>query len=533
MRNNLILPPYFRPLKRVPAILLTLVGFAALTMFSIIYGYFIAILPPQLLFLPATPILILAGLILWALPDTHRVPAALTVGMLGFFLASNYVWPAYVALNLPGLPWLNPQRIALFLLLLLALYGFATSSTMRRETLTVARAEPALYRTFMVFWGCTFVSLFLAGDLITHSFNKWVNFQIYWTFMFFITAYLCRNAGGFTTLVRALMIAGLITAAISIPEYIMRKVPWVDIVPNVLIGDMEMFEKVKADQARVGLDMYRARSSFGVSISFAEFLAFGLPFFLHAFAEAKALLRKLVLLAAIVLIGVAMIVCTGARSGMIGFTIGVFGYAAYWSYRRWRKSPNDLIGSAAIFSFPVAALGFLGLALTWPRLRVLTFGGGQHSFSNNAREIQWEIARSRLLENPIGHGAGTGGRVIGFRNGQGDITLDSFYITLLMDYGLIGFLAFMTLGIAAIVIGLKLALQSDDPEAQLAGPAAIAIISFLVIKSVLTQSENVPIFFMLVGAICALSYREKRKAAAIAAIPASRAQPVNDQLVPA
>jgi len=513
LRNTMILRPYVRPLKRIPNIAVHTLAYAGLVLFSLIYGYAITILPTEMLFIPATPLMILIGLILWALPDTNRVPRSITVGLLGFFLASNYIWPAYVAVNLPGLPWLNPQRVALSLLLILSLYGFAISSRMRNETLEVARAEPMIWKSFMVFWICTLVALPLSGSYFTFSINKWLNNQVYWTFLFFITAYLLQKKGGMITLAKALMIAAIVTSLIAIPEYIGRRVPWVGYVPSWLIGDPIIYERVSSDQARLNLDMYRARSSFTVSLSFAEFLSLAFPFILHSMMEDKNLVKKIVFAAAAVLVATAMAFLTNARSGTNGLIIGLFGYALFWTIRRWLKKRNDLIAPAAILAFPAAVAAFGVLVLAWRRLYVMVVGGGQHQFSNDAREVQWGLAMDRLMVNPIGYGPGRTAEIIGYTNRGGEVTIDSYYINLLIDSGIIGFLAFFVLVISTVLVALRMAMTTDDKETLLAGPLAIALVALLVIKSVLSQPENLPVLFIFAGAVSALAWRTRKAAA--------------------
>jgi hypothetical protein len=510
IRADNVLAPYIRPLRRVPRIILTLAAYAALILFAMIYGYFISILPPELLFIPGTPLLILLILILWSLPDLGREPRTVSITLLSAFLAFNYIWPSYVALNLPGLPWLNPQRVVLLILLVSSVYALSTSSRMRRGMLEAARAEPRIWIAFAVYTAATTVAIPFAAENIVFSVNKWANNQVYWTFLFLMSAWFARTPGALLTMVRALMIAGIITAVIAFPEHAGRKVPWIDIIPSWLIGDPILFAVIADDQARLHLDTYRARSTFGVSLSFAEFLAIVLPFYLHAAVTVQSWVRKLLLAAGAVAIITAMAFLTDARSGMNGAIIGVFGYAAFWTFSRWRKRRHDLIAPAAMLAFPAAILSLIGLIFAWRRLYVMVIGGGQHQFSNNAREVQWEMAIDRVLANPIGYGPGRSGEVLGFLNPAGRMTVDSYPINLLLDSGVIGLLAFFAFLVATIWAGLRMALRSDDKELALGGPMAIGLFALLVIKLVLSQPENLPILFAMAGAVCGIHWRLKQ-----------------------
>lgn len=510
IRVENVLAPYTRPLRRTPKIIVTLLAYAGLVLFAMIYGYFVSILPPELLFIPATPLLILIILILWSLPDLGREPKTVSVTLLSAFLAFNYIWPSYVALNLPGLPWLNPQRVLLLVLLVSSVYALSTSSRMRRGIFEAARGEPRIWIAFCIYTAATTIAIPFAGENIIFSLNKWANNQVYWTFLFLMAAWFARIPGAFVTMVKALMVAGIIAALIAFPEHAGRKVPWIDVIPSWLIGDPILFAVIADDQARLNLDTYRARSTFGVSLSFAEFLALVLPFFLHAAATVRSGARALLLAAGALAIITSMAFLTDARSGMNGAIIGVFGYAAFWTFNRWKQNRQDLIAPAAMLAFPAAILSLVALIFAWRRLYVMVIGGGQHQFSNNAREQQWEMAIERVLSNPIGYGPGRSGEVLGFLNPAGRMTVDSYPINLLLDSGVVGLLAFAAFLVVTIVAGLRLSLASEDKEFALAGPAAIGLFALLVIKLVLSQPENLPILFTFAGAMCGLSWRVKR-----------------------
>lgn len=368
----------------------------------------------------------------------------------------------------------------------------------------------------MTYTAVSTFALVFTGSYFSFSIGKWANNQIYWTLLFFVSAYICRKEGGITAIAKGLIIASIVTALISIPEFINKRVPWIGYVPRFLIGDPEIYAIVSDSQSRLNFDQYRARSSFNVSLSFAEFLSLGLPFLLHAAVMAKKFLNRCYLILATILVLYAMSILTGARSGMIGLIVGLFGYAAFWAFRRWKTKSHDLVGAASFFAFPAAAIAFAGLVLTWNRLKVMVIGGGQHSFSDNAREVQWDRAFNNLMTNPLGFGTSRAGQVIGYKNLAGVGTLDSGYINLLIDTGIIGFVAFYVMNLTAIFYGLRIAVRTDDKDLQFGAPAAIALTSLLIIKSVLSQPENLPVAFVLCGAVAALHWKSQRVSSQIA-----------------
>lgn len=101
------------------------------------------------------------------------------------------------------------------------------------------------------------------------------------------------------------------------------------------------------------------------------------------------------------------------------------------------------------------------------------------------------------------------------------MSIDTYYLSVLVDYGFVGFIIYFGIFIAAIFEVARLVisktLRQADEEASLIIPAAIAIVNFVVIKSVFSQEDNHSTVFMILGMIIALSARLKRSAEPVAA----------------
>src|SRR3569833_3291834 len=96
---------------------------------------------------------------------------------------------------------------------------------------------------------------------------------------------------------------------------------------------------------------------------------------------------------------------------------------------------------------------------------------------------------------PFGYGIGMGGETLGFgRELSGMITIDTYYLSVLLEYGVIGFIVYY--GMFAIAIyngGLKSLFSktlSEDKSFVL--PITVSLITFIVIKSVFCQQDNQP-----------------------------------------
>ena len=482
------------------------VSLIMLLLYSGLTGAALALLPPQLMFILAVPIIAALGLILWLLPDGGHVPEKAMATLLVAWIVANCLWPNYISLDLPGLPWINPPRIIVIVLLTMSLIAFSTSSKMRAETAASLRAIPFLKWVFWVFWAMTLITIPLSFSP-AFSLNKWINNQVFWTFLFILSAWLCVRPGVIGRISRVLTWSAILVSLVAIYEYSIQQVPWANSIPSWLaVDDSQLIGNILTGATRAGTEIYRARGTFNHPLVLAEYLGIIYPFVLHSIVISQGFVKKsLVTVGALAVL--AAMYLSGARSGMIGFFMAIFLYGGFAAFRHWRRQQQSLIGVSTLAMVPVAAVIFLALAITWPRLHNMTFGGAEHNPSSEARTAQWTMGIPRFLENPIGHGAGTGGDVLGYTNLAGEGTIDTYYVSLLLEYGLIGFVAFMLLFGAQLIWGLKMYLVADPGENTYAGPATIALLNFLVIKSVLSSEFNMPLAFVFLGFLFAINFR--------------------------
>ena len=495
---------------------------AFMLLYSALTGALVALLPAQLLFLLAVPLGVAVIVVLLLLPDGGVVPFGRMATLLVWFVAATVLWPNYISLDLPGLPWINPPRIAVFALLAIGLFSYATSAELRSEIATVLRVDKFLIGAFWVFWATTTISIVLSPQ-IPFSLNKWLNNQIYWTFLFIFAAWLGTKGQVIERVVKVILWTTIVVAIETIYEYHIGQVPWMNYIPSFLNIDQGYLVNVLKAQSRAGTDIYRAHGTFTVSLVCAEYFAIVYPLLIHAMVSARNFIERSLLLFGLTAVLVAMWL-TNARSAMIGFFLAVFVYGSFAAFRYWRRNRQSLMAISTLVALPVIALSFLALSLTWNRLHVITFGGGQHQASSEARATQWAMGTPKIKANPIGHGPGEAGQVLGYANLGGQLTIDTYYLSLLIEYGIVGFGAFLAIFSGQLIVGLRVYLNASPGEESLAGPIAIALLNFLVIKAVLSSEFNMPLAFIFLGFLFAIAWRQQQRMAgasvAAAAVPA-------------
>lgn len=484
------------------------VAYVMLTALAVFYGLVVAVLPASWMIIPATPILAALAIILWALPDVNRVPVAAMRRLMLVVLALSIVWPAYIAMDLPGLPWITPTRLAMFALLAIFLLTLASAATFRADLWDIAKRHRYVFAALLAYWATMFITIPLSPN-IPVSIKGTADRHVFWLMPFFVTMLIVLEPKLMKRLTQVLIICAGILVVLAVLERRKGYPIWSLSIPPFLKIDPELLDHILSSQARSGDGLYRARGTFTVSLSFAEYLGLTVPFIIHYIAEARRWLVRLALIAAYLGVFTAIIL-TNSRLGMVAFFASHGVYLLIWGIKRWREKPGDIWGPAVVLGYPAGAAAFFVLMLSWRRLRVMTLGGGQHGASDWARDTQWAMGWPKIFANPIGHGTNQGGITLGFYGPGDKLTIDSWYLSTLLEYGIVGFVAYMAFFLLAALIGARLFIETQDDELKLAGPAAVALVSYIIVKYVLSQDENQMLAFMLVGAILGLSARAAR-----------------------
>src|SRR3546814_13347584 len=103
------------------------------------------------------------------------------------------------------------------------------------------------------------------------------------------------------------------------------------------------------------------------------------------------------------------------------------------------------------------------------------------------------------MENPLGYGIGRGSVTLGCTNPEGVETIDTYYLLILLEYGVLGFLIFYDLFLTGIwTAGRTLFdLGPTDREVSLLITLIIAMSNRLIIKSIFAQADNNTLIFAM------------------------------------
>lgn len=493
--------PYGTPLKWAAA--------AGTLVYCIGTGFYFALFAPFVIVPFFVPVAVLSALVIWALPDARRAPTRALEIFYWVFLAALFTWPNYLAIALSGLPWITMIRLTGFPLVFLLLLCTSTSSDFRSQIARTLKETPLLWKFLVAFLFIQAVSLAFSSSPST-SLQKLIVAQLTWTAVFFVSCYIFLKPGRIQHWALLLWIVMMAVCLIGLLEYRLQRVPWAGHIPSFLKIEDEYVQRILAGAIRD--NKYRVQSTFSTSLSYAEFLSLSLPFALHLCIQPyKPALRVAAGLS--IPLSLFLVLESGSRLGLIGFLLAPTIYLAFWGVREWRRNRGSLLAPTIVLAYPAIFCAVIASTFFVGRIRMKVWGNGTQAASTQGRIDQYNEGIPKVLAQPWGHGIGMATDALGVTNQAGIATIDTYYLLVALDYGVLGFIAYYGMVLCGIYSSGKYAFLTvgRHRDYSVLIPIAISLTTFFVIKSVFSQEGNHPLVFMMLGAIAALIYRVRKE----------------------
>lgn len=453
----------------------------------------------------AAPVVLGAVGIIALLPLTDRSPNRALAPLLFVFIVALTCWPDYLAIALPGLPWITLVRLVALPLAIVFLIDLSSSTEMRRELHEAMVVNKTAY-LFLV--GLAIVA---AGSIVlsknpTHSLNKLIVFFSTCMIPLAVASYVFQKPGRVAIFAKVLLFVSIFVCLICVQEVRHRQVPWAGHIPSFLAIQDEAVQRILAGVQRAGTSIYRAQSRFTTSLGLGEFLGLTLPFILHLIFSRTSVVIRLVGVASLPLL-FWVVLATDSRLAAIGMFASCMMYLLAWAVLRWRSDGMSLFGPAITIAYPVIFALFMTATFFVGRLRGLVWGDGSQDASNEARKTMYREGMPMVMKNPIGHGLGMGAQTLGYRNGAGTLTIDTYYLAVALELGVLGFIFYYGFFLVVLQKSAFSVLKMKDRDALFLVPISMALVNFIISKSVFSNLENHALVFTMAGIAIALLKR--------------------------
>lgn len=322
--------------------------------------------------------------------------------------------------------------------------------------------------------------------------------------------------------------ASAILLPIGTIERMQQMVLWRSLIPPGFGGeDAALIQSIMAGAFRDG--NYRVQSVFSNPLLFAEYLAVTSPILLSAMLWTKNNTLRFILFPLYIYGLYAALVFPSAR---LSFVALVAGHCAIGSLGLlyWKRHSNsrNLLADAGLLAIPAAVSILSVLLLFSRRFQIFVFGGREHAGSNEARSTQWEAAFRSLPQSPVfGFGYGEAVDLAGTVGQKQTLTIDSWYINVMLESGVIGTSLYAAAFFAATYRACQLSVLIKGRDAALMMALTAMMVAKMTINGVLSLTHNHVLLFFAYGIVIGASLRYQEQLKAFKWLPGRNDKPVH------
>lgn len=489
-----------------------ILAFVLLGLLSSIYGFLFSLGTTFILIRLLVPLAVASVFVVFLFPESGRVYERSQEKLLFAFLIVLLCWPDYIAIAIPGLPWITFVRLTTVPLLAIFLVNLAQSRAFRSNIATILSASRPIGLLVACLAIISLISI-LFSSKVSYSANKWFVLFSTCISVFFVSVYVFAKPGRVVKLGYILWAAAILVSLIGLQEWRHQSIPWAGHIPSIFKIDAETQRLIYGFKGRAATGVYRIQSKFTTPLALAEFLSLAAPFVLHLGFTVRSWLVRVGAAATFPLL-LYVIILTDSRLGVVGLVITFLAYFLYFGFTRWKRVRSSLFGPAIVISYPALFFAVVMASFFVGRFRSRVWGNGAQQASTEARQEQIAQGMPLIASRPWGYGLGQAADTLGFSDGDGLLTIDTYYLSVALELGILGFIVYYGMFLWAMGKGAISLPKSKSRDTDFIAPVTIALANFVVIKAILSQQENHPLAFLLLGALCALIYLCKAEAKA-------------------
>jgi O-antigen ligase len=479
-------------------------------LFALFFGAFLGL--ALVLTGPVPPFILLSPLIalsVFAIPRQEGVNYNRLFLLTMAWLISTLLWPRYVSFRLPGLPDILPGRVFFGLLLLMWIFLLVNSKTLWADFAAVVRRHRFVFGIFFAYVVLRLLSAVFSRYFINSAYVLMNELLTYFP-LIAIGAIVFSTAQRLRYLMMAFAGTAIVLGALGVLEAALGRNVFATYLPGFFSLSSEFLEQAVQEKIRGG--SYRVQGTFGHPLLFAQFLMLATPF-VALFLNPGKKLRNLALLLALAVIGVA-IIRSGSRSAVIGAVIVGTVWLALALFGQIVAKTTSRMSWLALFAVPLVVMSAVLVAF---QSTDYIIGRDRAEYnSSNARVEMYRKGFEVTSDSPVvGHGPGLATDLMGFVGAGGVKTLDSYFVSVMVESGFLAIGAFLLLGAGGAFVAAKVALTSKQPFNRAAGRTiACAILGVMLMSSILSTPHNLPFYFLLIGVSLALKRVDEEEARA-------------------
>jgi len=456
---------------------------------------FVSVFPPFAL-LAIIPILVFAFVLIEPFEEyPHKFLTFLALSWL--FL--SVVWPYFVVYHIPGLFDLRPTRLFLTLLLIVWIYYFFKSNRLRTQLSSYREINPLFFWMFWFFvltkiWGILFSAV--PGETLSLFIKELVEIML----PALVILSLIRHRQDVENILNIMIWMAIIVVAVGLFEYRIQANVLATYLPASLLSAQDYVATALSDKIRGD---YRLQSLFGHPLVYAQFVIVALPFVVYRLIYSR---KKIVKVAMLFLILTSLIVLwgTGSRAIFPAIATELIVLLLVIFYKTLVTNRSSFIGWLYVTLLPLFTVALL-VVITKAKRFIMGQSNSEY-LSTQARLEMWSRGFGVIESDPIGALFGFGlyraAMEIDWKV-NGEYTIDSYFLNILLDTGVIGFALFIFLFGYVLYRSVRLWKESNFTDAL---PIVLitSLSGFLMVALILSLTHILHVYYVLFMAVFAL-----------------------------
>lgn len=472
--------------------LLILVGVMVVCLYTVIALYIFT----PLAFLFVVPLIIA---VLYLLPKVESYPENFLRTLILVYFPLTIVWPYFIGINI-GFMDLHPSRVLLLFIVLLWMYYFISSPNFREQLLQYKYVSSVFFIALWVFL-FTHVSGIGFSNYPIGSINgvfKVLTEIFVPTFLFLI---LVNTREMVEKFINVFIVLGVLVMIVGVWESFVKAPFWGTYFSHMILADLS---------TEIGIwrnGVYRVTSIFRHPLVMVQFQIIVISMMAYRTLSVSNFYVKLLLLMA--MLGTVYVMFASDSRSIVPalFLMSAILLSAF-IYKVIQTNKSGFIGWLFTALFPIIAIG--GTVAFYASRQMFMGSSDIATLSTEARYDMWGLAWQRILDNPLagffGYGLQTSTEVVNWRGG---VSLDSYFINVLIEQGVNGFVLFLLIYIYTVWLAVKLWRNSNYKDI-LPIFLIIALTGYIVIAFISSLTHILHLYYLLIAMVWVLSLTKKR-----------------------
>ncbi|MFN3861661.1 MAG: O-antigen ligase family protein [Roseateles sp.] len=470
-----------------------LLGGLALALLCLILGVMIAVLPVGVVLRGVALLgLLIALLLAWQVRSSKfGMPPRLLAWCLLGTVALSIIWPRFIFFPIGG-AYTNPQAASVLLMLAAcAVVLIANVGLSKRDSCSALGLWNLGWLIFA--WFAWRVLCAFLGDYPAVSVVGIFKELAYSGSFVLLAMVLLGYPEADRWLLRTIVFCAFIAVVFGLVEAVLQKNPLIRFASGAdNDATVASLRSLTTEKIREGA--YRAQSLFTHPIVFAQFVAAVLPLSLLLVITEKKSWFWRALAGLVIPIGLAAIVKSGSRAGLVsvlaalGFMLFMFWLRAFRGRGFGRVAA--LVGGPALL-IAVGGIGWMVKGLIMGRSAI-------EAGSTSARVEMLRRGVAALEQHPIfGYGEGLSVHVAGLTDSKGHTSVDSYLLSIAIDSGYPGLLLFLVIVLTFVSRLAWLAAGDAGPRGLSAAMVAASVMALFVSFVGLSIPHNMTLLWVL------------------------------------